>query len=136
MCGLCCMFECCSITPGPKPCAASAPQAGGAAFVTVHPRTKRQGYAGGADWGLVARAKQLLDVPVVSRRPHGAVRAEGGATLRSAQRLLPPRPLLCCPCALLPLLRTHVHTHTHTHTHTRTHARTHTHTHTHTHTCT
>jgi hypothetical protein len=42
-----------------------AAQAGGAAFVTLHPRTKRQAYAGGADWSLVARAKALLDIPVV-----------------------------------------------------------------------
>lgn len=31
----------------------------GAGMVTVHPRTKTQGYHGEADWGLIARAKRL-----------------------------------------------------------------------------
>jgi tRNA-dihydrouridine synthase C len=57
-----------------------AAQAGGAAFVTVHPRTKQQAYTGAADWGLIARAKAVLDIPVVGGpaayaeawvRPHG-----------------------------------------------------------------
>lgn len=42
-----------------------AAQEGGAAFVTVHPRTKQQGYEGRASWSLIARAKQLLQIPVV-----------------------------------------------------------------------
>lgn len=42
-----------------------AAQRGGAAFLTLHPRTKRQAYADGADWSLVARARRLLSVPVV-----------------------------------------------------------------------
>jgi tRNA-dihydrouridine synthase C len=33
--------------------------------VTVHPRTKRQKYDGRADWSLIARARQLLSIPVV-----------------------------------------------------------------------
>jgi tRNA-dihydrouridine synthase C len=45
-----------------------AAQAGGAAFVALHPRTKRQAYAGAADWRLIARAKEVLDIPVVRRR--------------------------------------------------------------------
>lgn len=32
---------------------------GGAEMVTVHPRTKTQGYRGEADWGLIERAKRL-----------------------------------------------------------------------------
>ncbi len=35
------------------------------AFVTIHPRTKRQKYDGRADWSLIARARQLLSIPVV-----------------------------------------------------------------------
>eukprot|EP00775_Hariotina_reticulata_P008789 gene8789-8967_t len=42
-----------------------AVQEGGAAFVTIHPRTKAQSYSGAADWSLIAQAKQLLDIPVV-----------------------------------------------------------------------
>ena len=44
-----------------------AVQEAGAAFVTVHPRTKKQTYDGWADWSLIARAAQLLTIPVVSR---------------------------------------------------------------------
>ena len=42
-----------------------AAQEAGASFVTVHPRTKVQTYDGRADWSLVARASQLLNIPVV-----------------------------------------------------------------------
>lgn len=44
---------------------AHRPQEAGAAFITIHPRTKRQTYEGRADWGLIARARQLLRIPVV-----------------------------------------------------------------------
>jgi hypothetical protein len=40
-------------------------QEAGAAFVTVHPRTKQQAYSGRADWSLIALAKDLLSIPVV-----------------------------------------------------------------------
>lgn len=43
-----------------------AAQAGGAAFLTLHPRTKAQAYGGAADWSFVAAAKRLLSIPVVS----------------------------------------------------------------------
>lgn len=43
-----------------------AVQEAGASFVTLHPRTKAQAYAGRADWSQIATAKQLLDIPVVS----------------------------------------------------------------------
>ncbi|GIL56184.1 hypothetical protein Vafri_11576 [Volvox africanus] len=42
-----------------------AAQEAGAAFVTLHPRTRRQAYSGHADWGLIGRAVQRLDIPVV-----------------------------------------------------------------------
>lgn len=42
-----------------------AAQEGGAAFVTVHPRTKVQGYRGRADWSLIRLARDTLAVPVV-----------------------------------------------------------------------
>jgi hypothetical protein len=44
-----------------------AVQEAGASFVTLHPRTKAQAYAGRADWSLIATAKQLLSIPVVSQ---------------------------------------------------------------------
>ncbi|GFH30602.1 uncharacterized protein HaLaN_29486 [Haematococcus lacustris] len=37
----------------------------GAAFITLHARTKVQKYEGRADWALIARARQLLHIPVV-----------------------------------------------------------------------
>lgn len=37
----------------------------GAAFVTLHPRTRAQGYSGAADWNLIRRAKQRAGAPVV-----------------------------------------------------------------------
>jgi hypothetical protein len=40
-------------------------QEAGAAFLTVHPRTKQQAYSGRADWSLIALAKDLLSIPVV-----------------------------------------------------------------------
>ena len=42
-----------------------AAQAGGAQFVTLHPRTRREGYTGRARWADIAFAADLLDVPVV-----------------------------------------------------------------------
>ncbi len=37
----------------------------GAAFITLHPRTKIEGYTPPARWDLIALAKELLKVPVV-----------------------------------------------------------------------
>jgi tRNA-dihydrouridine synthase C len=40
--------------------------AAGAAFVTLHPRTRAQGYSGAADWGLIRHAKRRAgSVPIV-----------------------------------------------------------------------
>lgn len=42
-----------------------AAQAGGAEFVTLHPRTRAQGYSGRAQWADIALAVDVLDIPVV-----------------------------------------------------------------------
>eukprot|EP00798_Chlamydomonas_sp_ICE-L_P031082 gene31082-6208_t len=59
--------------------AAALVREAGASFVTLHPRTKAQSYRGLADWGLIAHATQVLDIPVV-----------GNGDVVSA---VPPRPL-------------------------------------------
>ncbi|MBN2558175.1 MAG: tRNA dihydrouridine synthase DusB [Clostridia bacterium] len=40
-------------------------QESGAAAVCVHPRTREMHYSGTADWGLIAKIKQKLDIPVI-----------------------------------------------------------------------
>lgn len=46
--------------------------------VVLHPRTVNQGFGGRADWGLIARVKKFLNIPVVGsgdvRRPEDAQR--------------------------------------------------------------
>ena len=42
-----------------------AAQEGGASFITLHPRTKLEGYKPPAHWDLITFAKELLDIPVV-----------------------------------------------------------------------
>jgi tRNA-dihydrouridine synthase C len=36
----------------------------GIKFLTIHPRTKMDGYKGSANWDLIAQAKELLDIPI------------------------------------------------------------------------
>lgn len=38
----------------------------GAAMVTVHGRTKRQGYSGSADWQKISEVKQAVKIPVIA----------------------------------------------------------------------
>lgn len=40
-------------------------EAAGAAAVAVHGRTREQFYAGKADWGIIARVKQAVNIPVI-----------------------------------------------------------------------
>jgi tRNA-dihydrouridine synthase C len=42
-----------------------AAQEAGVAFVTLHPRTKEDGYGPPARWELIAEAKELLNIPVI-----------------------------------------------------------------------
>ena len=44
----------------------AAAESAGASFITLHPRTREQGYRGQARWDLVARAKQLCRLPIVA----------------------------------------------------------------------
>lgn len=42
-----------------------AAQESGISFLTLHPRTKIEGYAPPARWDLIAKAKEILSIPVV-----------------------------------------------------------------------
>jgi len=45
--------------------AAAAAENGGASMITLHPRTKTQGYSGKADWTLLAKLKRSASIPVI-----------------------------------------------------------------------
>ncbi|MBS4020934.1 MAG: tRNA dihydrouridine synthase DusB [Dethiobacter sp.] len=57
---------------------ALAVQEAGAAAVTVHGRTRAQGYSGSADWEIIKRVKDNLTIPVIGngdiRQPNDAAR--------------------------------------------------------------
>jgi len=38
----------------------------GLAAIAIHPRTRRQGYSGKADWSLIAALKESVDIPVIA----------------------------------------------------------------------
>ena len=41
-------------------------QEAGAQLITVHGRTRSQGFSGNADWGAIAKIKKSLDIPVIA----------------------------------------------------------------------
>ena len=44
---------------------AQCSEANGAAAICVHGRTREQYYSGQADWGVIARVKQAISIPVI-----------------------------------------------------------------------
>lgn len=43
-----------------------AAESAGVCMITLHPRTRVQGYSGKADWSLIAKAKSIVSIPIVA----------------------------------------------------------------------
>lgn len=41
-------------------------QDAGANMITIHGRTRQQGFSGKADWGIIGKLKEILDIPVIA----------------------------------------------------------------------
>ena len=41
-------------------------QDSGAAMITIHGRTRKQGFSGVADWDMIGRIKKLLEIPIIA----------------------------------------------------------------------
>jgi len=37
----------------------------GASAITIHPRTRKQGYSGKADWNIIKEVKEIVNIPVI-----------------------------------------------------------------------
>ncbi len=44
---------------------AKAIEEGGASFITIHPRSKEDGYSGQSDWDVIKKIKESVSIPVV-----------------------------------------------------------------------
>ena len=41
-------------------------QDSGAAMITIHGRTRKEGFAGTADWNMIGKIKELLEIPIIA----------------------------------------------------------------------
>ena len=41
-------------------------QDSGAAMITIHGRTRKEGFSGLADWGMIGKIKEILEIPVIA----------------------------------------------------------------------
>tara|TARA_B100000214_G_C23873282_1_gene583693 strand:- start:275 stop:1003 length:729 start_codon:yes stop_codon:yes gene_type:complete len=55
----------CEISSNPIPFALGLQEAG-AQLITVHGRTRKQGFSGVADWGAISQIKKSLDIPIIA----------------------------------------------------------------------
>ncbi len=63
------------------PAAAEMLQDAGAKMITLHGRTKSQGYSGDADWGLIEKTAQSIKIPLIG---NGSVEKLSAQQLRSS----------------------------------------------------
>ena len=40
-------------------------ESAGASAITIHPRTRKQGYSGTADWNIIKEVKEIVNIPVI-----------------------------------------------------------------------
>ena len=40
-------------------------ESAGASAITIHPRTRKQGYSGNADWKIIKEVKEVVNIPVI-----------------------------------------------------------------------
>ena len=40
-------------------------ESAGASAITIHPRTRKQGYSGNADWNIIKEVKEIVNIPVI-----------------------------------------------------------------------
>ena len=52
-------------------------QDSGAAMITIHGRTRKEGFSGKADWDMIGRIKELLEIPVIA---NGDIKNPRGCT--------------------------------------------------------
>ncbi len=73
-------------------------QDSGAAMITIHGRTRKEGFSGLADWDMIGRIKEILDVPVIA---NGDIKSPKDALnclkKTNADGLMIGRGILGCP---------------------------------------